>query len=144
MRMPVRSTRRPPATRNAFATMMVIGSMVFLAAAVVGLSTLFAHQARRTRAAVSQAQLRQLLSAGVPVAQSELAANGTRERDIAMTVPVDGAVMALHISAATGDEAEVRVAGTYRGFRASQVLRFTRVAGGWVVSDARLDQTGQQ
>jgi Tfp pilus assembly protein PilV len=137
------SMRRHAHGGRGFATMMVIASMIFLAAAIVGLSTLFAHEARRTRAAVAETQLRQLLQAGVPAAQAELAANGNSARDVPMVVPVDGAKMQLHIVGAQTD-AEVSVAGTYRGFRASQRVRFTRVAGGWVVSDTRLEQTGQQ
>src|SRR6185295_7718619 len=81
-----------------FATMLVLASMIFLAAAIVGLSNLFAHEARRTRAAVAEAQLRQLLQAGVPAAQAELVANGNAQRDVAMTVPVDGAAMSLHFA----------------------------------------------
>jgi hypothetical protein len=139
-----RNTKQP--LRRGFATALVLGSMVFLTSAIVGMTSLFTHEVRRTRAMLAQTQLRQLLQAGVPTAQAELLANGTTERDLAMPVPVEGAAMSLHISAGTrpADEANVRLAGSLRGFRASQTVKFTRVAGGWVVTDAQLDQTGQQ
>ena len=126
--------RRPRhAARAGFSTLAIIASMVFIAMAVMAMTTLFAHEAHRTRASLAQSQLRQLLLAAVPAAQAEVRTPG--RRDVALAVPVNGASVTLHV-----DGPAVRVTAVYRGFTAAQSLVFEN----GTLASATLDQTGGQ
>lgn len=117
---------------RAFCTLLVIASMVFLGMAVMSITTLFAHEARRTHSALAQTQLRQLLSAAIPAAQAEMLARpGTHDADV--PVPVAGATLHLHI-----DGQSVTVQAAYRGLKAAQTLTFA--AG--KLTGATLDDSG--
>jgi Tfp pilus assembly protein PilV len=108
--------------------------MLFLGIAIMGMTTLFAHEVRRTRTALAEAQLRQLLLAAVPAAQEQLRAN-TATRDVPLTVPIEEATVNLHIANST-----VTVEAHLRGFKATQTLQFDN---GKLIS-ATLTQTAGQ
>lgn len=116
-----------------FSTVAIILSMVFIAMAVAAMTTLFAHEAQRTRAAIAQSQLRQLLLAATPAAQAEIRTPGTRE--VILAAPVEGATVTLHVQGQT-----VRVDAAYRGFSAVQTLVFENGK----LAAATLDKTGGQ
>ena len=122
-----------PGGAGGFSTIAILLSMVFIAMAVAAMTTLFAHEAQRTKGAIAQAQLRQLLLAAVPAAQAEIKTPGSR--DVVLEVPVEGATVTLHVQGQT-----VRVAAAYRGFAAVQTLVFENGK----LASATLDQTGGQ
>ena len=131
--------RHPPGQApRGFSTILVISSMVFLSMAVMAMTALFAHEARRTQTALAQAQLRQLLLAAVPAAQEQLikgrlpAANPV---DVSVPVPVEGASLTLHF-ANSGVTVEARL----RAFKASQTLIFDNGK----LTSATLTQTAGQ
>ena len=101
-----------------FMTMFVLSTFIFLAAAVVTMTAVFTHESNRTRTALAQTQLRQLLLAAVPEAQAQLRANPA-PRDVPLAMPVEGASVVLHISGDT-----VVVEARLRAFKAAQTLQF--------------------
>jgi Tfp pilus assembly protein PilV len=124
-----------PARRGTrgFSTIAILLSMVFITMGVMAMTTLFVHEAHRTRAVIAQTQLRQLLLAAVPAAQAEIQRPGARE--VPLIVPVEGAAVTLHVQGQT-----VRVAARFRGFQAVQTLVFEDGK----LASAALDQTGGQ
>jgi hypothetical protein len=108
-------------------------STIFIGMAVMAVSALFAHEAQRTRTALAQTQLRQLLLAAVPAAQSEIQTPGTR--DVPLAVPVEGATVVLHVNGRA-----VKVVATYHGSQAAQSLVFENGK----LASATLDQAGGQ
>lgn len=126
------ASRNRPHVRRAFSTMLVIASMFFIGMAVMSMTTLFTHEARRTRSALAQAQLRQFLIAAIPVAESEIKSH-PQAHDAAMPVPLEGAVVSLHIDGPT-----VVVRAAYRGQRARETLTFAEGK----LTAATLDESG--
>ncbi len=120
--------RRP--SRRGFTAVAVMFATIFIGMAVTAMTALFAHEAQRTRNALAQAQLRQLLLAAVPAAQTEIRTPGTR--DVPLAVPVEGAAVVLHVNGQT-----VRVDGTYHGSSAAQTLVFENGK----LASATLDQS---
>jgi len=104
--------------RRGYSIILVLTTMIFVSMAIMGMTTLFGHEVRRTRGALAEAQLRQLMVAAVPAAQEQLRAGGS-VRDVPMSVPVEGASVVLHISGTT-----VNVDARLRDFKASQTLEF--------------------
>lgn len=126
--------------RRGFSTMMVILTMFAISGAVVGMATLFARDVTRTRQARAQIQLRQLLIASIPAARQELATNGTRERDVPVTVPLEGAALVIHVAPAASG-VEVKVSANYGAFKAAQTLTFSA---NYDLTSATLTQTRGQ
>ena len=133
--------------RRGFAIMLVMGTMIFMGMAIVAMSVLFAHEARRTRSVVAAGQMRQMLLAAVPCAAAELSARGNTTREIAIPTPVEGASLALHVAPGESGEgsALVMARAGYRGYRAEQSIKFVRTAdGSWKLVDAKLTRTGME
>jgi hypothetical protein len=122
-------SRRSP-TRG-FAAVTVMFATIFIGMAVMAMTALFAHEAKRTQATLAQTQLRQLLLAAVPAAQSEIQTPGTR--DVPLTVPLQGATVVLHVNGRT-----VHVVAAYHGAQAAQTLTFENGK----LAAASLDQAG--
>ena len=120
MHPPARHSPNAHPAPRAFCTLLIIASMIFIVMAVVAMTSLFAHEAHRTHAALAQTQLRQLLLAAVPAAQAEIQSGPAPRpvRDVTLPVPVEGATLTLHIDGDT-----VLVQATYRGAKASQKSR---------------------
>ncbi|HEY4329237.1 MAG TPA: hypothetical protein VGN88_05840 [Phycisphaerae bacterium] len=127
---------------RAMATILVISSMIFLAAAIAGMTALAAHEARRTRAAQAQTQLRQILLASVPLAKQELSANADAH-DQSVALPIEGATLMLQISASNSGK-QVLVSAAYHGYKASQTLLFNQQGSQWQLTHSALNQTGGQ
>ena len=128
--------------RRAMATITVVMMLMLVASAAVAMSALFATEARRTHAAKTQAQERQLLLAGAAYAETELAARGNAVRNIDVPLPpsVEG-TLRLHIEPGpTSAEAAVQIQATVAAERARQTLTFTRTAETWRITSATLLQ----
>ena len=104
---------------------MLIG---LVATTLAAMAMTFAADARRTRAAATDAQLRQLLIAGAADVQQRLG-KGEATLDIQSAAPADGVVRVT--AAAKGDAVEAVVVATIGKRTAQQTLRFTRAADGW-------------
>jgi len=116
-----------------FTAVAVMFATIFIGMAVMAMTVLFTHEAHRTQAALAQTQLRQLLMAAVPAAQTEIQTPGTR--DVRLAVPVEGATVVLHVNGQT-----VHVAAAYHGSQAAQTLVFESGK----LTSATLDQSGGQ
>jgi len=112
------SCSHPEPARRAFGTFMVLAYMVFLSLVVISMTALFAHEARLTRSALHQTQLRQLLMAAVPAAQAEMKSNSA-PHDTTFPVPVEGAKVTLHVQPGA-----VQIDATWQNAHATQTLIF--------------------
>jgi hypothetical protein len=127
------TTRRRPEKDAAFAAVTAIVLLGLVASALAAMAMMFAADARRTRSAAAEAQLRQLLLAGAADAQQRLA-KGESSFDVTIAAPGEGEIRVSAAAAAPtteGDAARaVIVVATLGPRRAEQTLRFTREAGG--------------
>ncbi len=134
MRIPSRAGQCSRAgSRRGFTAVAVMFATIFIGLAVMAMTVLFGHEAHRTQNALAQTQLRQLLLAAVPAAQSQIQTPGTR--DVPLAVPVEGATVTLHVVGRT-----VHVIAAYHGSKAAQTLVFENGK----LASATLDQTGGQ
>lgn len=140
MRTSCKNTHPGRSRARGFVTITVVMYLVIASGVLLGMATLFAHEASRTRGVQSQVQLRQLLLAGVPLAQAELQTGGSVPRTVEVKVPVDGATMTLRflppetsgvpvaVGPGTvnvtprGSGVQVHLEATYKGHQASQVV----------------------
>jgi len=138
--MKMMQLRSRPGNSRGFGIVMAIIGMAVVAGVVLIMGALFVHEGKRTRAAMADAQLRQLLVASVPAAKAELVANGDVERDVTVETPVEGARLVLHVQPVAG-KAAVRASAVLRGFGAGQEMVFEKKAGGWEMTDVKLVRT---
>ena len=132
--------------RQGFAVLMVLGTMLLVGATVVGMGALCEHEMARTRSALTETQLRQLLTAAIPTAQAELAKTGPTERDVTMPTPVDGAKVTLHVAMQPSavPAAQVTVRAELGGYWASQAVHYESSGGGWTITEVRFTDSGGQ
>lgn len=128
-----RTTAQPHATaRPGFASVTAVILIALVGAALAAAVTLLGAESRRTRSAVEDAQLRQLLLAGEAGARQHLARRGAADGTaVPLALPADlsaaGARVELRFSPdEAGDSCEVRVDASLGRRRASQSLRFNR------------------
>ena len=92
--------------------------------------------------AVSDAQLRQLLTAGAVIAQAQLRAGNFQAERQSVDLPPElndrAATLTLSTSVESGT-ATVLVEATVAVDRARQVLRFAQRDGNWLITSADLD-----
>ncbi|MEA2736609.1 MAG: hypothetical protein QOE14_3060 [Humisphaera sp.] len=128
--------RRRRHDKSAFAAVTAIVLMGLVASTLAALTMMFAADARRTRAAVAEAQFRQLLIAGAADVQQRLD-KGQTTFDHKSAAPADGAVQLT--ATAEGDAVTAVVSATIGRRHASQTLRFTRSGGAkWRLASAEL------
>ena len=129
------------ASRGGFAGILAITLLILVSATLAVVASAFSADARRTRAAAADAQLRQLLTAGGLAASAKL-----RSRDIQttrQTIPLprdlagNSATLTVATSVADGI-ATVQVEAELGSARAGQVLRFSQRDGVWSVMLAEL------
>ena len=122
--------------KRGLALMAVIMMMVLVGAAIVAMGVLFTGEVKRTRSALAGAQLRQMLLAAEPAAREELA-RGIAERDVTVSMPVNGGTMSMHVSG-SGEKAVVRAQARIGQMAAVSVMTYGRTDKGWVVEGAVL------
>jgi hypothetical protein len=128
-------TRRRRAKNSAFAAVTAIVLLGLVATTLGAMAMMFAADARRTRDAATEAQLRQLLIAGAASAQQRLE-KGPTTFDAKLTAPADGA---LQLTAAPDGEAvRVTITATLGPRRQQQTLRFTRAGDKWKLAIVEL------
>ena len=132
--------------RNGFATATAMAVVALAAVALASLAALLVSDGRRTRDALDDAQLRQLLLAGADEATRRVGANdaGAAGGGTSLALPSElaagGGSVRLTVDPPAVGEADVRVAhveATYAGRRGGQVLRFRREEGGWRLVEAQ-------
>ena len=123
-------------TKNAaFAAVTAIVLLGLVATTLGALAMMFAADARRTRNAAAEAQLRQLLIAGAASAQQRLD-KGPTPFDIKMAAPADAL---LQLTAAPdGDALRVIVTAALGPRRQEQTLRFIRAGDKWKLASVEL------
>jgi Na+-transporting NADH:ubiquinone oxidoreductase subunit NqrC len=119
-------TRRRHAKNSAFAAVTAIVLLGLVASTLAAMAMMFAAEARRTRNAAADAQLRQLLIAGATEVEQRLS-KGQTTFDTKLAAPADGAIQ---LTATSDGDAGVRavVAATLGRRRQEQTLRFSRTA----------------
>ena len=121
-------SRSRRAKNSAFAAITAIVLMGLVASTLAAMAMMFAADARRTRNAAADAQLRQLLIAGAADVEQRLS-KGQTTFDIKSTAPADGAIQ-LTASADSDAAVHVIVAATLGPRRQEQTLRFIRAGSG--------------
>jgi hypothetical protein len=141
-----RIRRRRQRASNGFATLMAIALVAMAGVAFVAIASMMRHDVRRTRRAVAEAQLRQMLSAGEEAVRSQLDATGGGENGATREVPVPRMTgeseARLTLTVAPVADAGLRVIlveATMDGFHAAQQLRYSRHDGKWTLVAAVLD-----
>jgi hypothetical protein len=109
---------------------MAIVLIGLVASALAAMAMMFAADARRTRAAAAEAQLRQLLIAAAADVQQRLD-NGQTSFDVKAAAPGGGEVQVSAMAEGEGDVINAAVVATIAPRRSSQALRFTRDAQKW-------------
>lgn len=138
-------TRRP---RNGFATATAMAVVALAAVALASLAALLASDGRRTRDALNDAQLRQLLLAGADeagrrVGADDAGAGGGTTVALPPDLEAAGGSVRLTVDPSGfggGDVRVVHVEATYAGRRGGQVLRFRREGGGWRLANTQPEQ----
>jgi hypothetical protein len=125
--------RRPK--HSAFAAVTAIVLLGLVATTLATMAMMFAADARRTRNAGAEAQLRQLLIAGAASAQQRLD-KGPTTFDTKLTAPADGTLQVT--AAADGDAVRVIITATLGPRRQEQTLRFTRAGEKWKLARVEL------
>ena len=123
--------------RRAFAAVTAIVMIGLVASTLAALAVMFAADARRTRAASTEAQLRQLLIAGAADVQQRLD-KGETCFDVKLATPAEGQVTLKAVAEA--DKVEATIVATIRSRAAQQTIRFARDEKRWTLNDVRLTQ----
>jgi hypothetical protein len=135
-------TSRCRTRRRAFAGVLAITLLILVGATLAAVASAFAADARRTRLAVADAQLRQLLTAGAATAAAELQSGDLPSGPKPLTLPSDLAdadVSAAMTFERTDDQAVVHVVAKSSSHAMGQTLRFRQSAGRWSLQSAELD-----
>jgi hypothetical protein len=138
----IRASRRC----RAFATLIAITLIAFVATTLTALSFLFATEVRRTRDAADDAQLQQLLLAGAVVVQSQAAAWPAQppafDQDLPLppSLAADGAAAhLLLLPNSPPGRATCRITARLGSHHAAQRLTFTRTNNAWHLTQANLE-----
>jgi len=119
---------RPRVKKSGFATITAIVMLGLVASMLAAMGMMFAADARRTRSAAAEAQLRQLLIAGAADVQQRLNKDQTTF-DATFATPAEGN---LRVTAAMdGDGVRSVVLANLGPRHAEQTLRFTRAGEKW-------------
>jgi len=128
-------TRQRRPKNSAFAAITAVVMLGLVASALAAMAMMFAADARRTRNAGADAQLRQLLVAGAADVQQRLK-GGQTTFDAKVPAPADGVIQ---LSAAMeGDGVRAVVMATLGPRRTEQTLRFTRDGDRWRLARVEL------
>lgn len=121
--------------RRGFALLIAVTLLGLAGATLAILATLVAGEARRTREAAAEAQVRQLLIAGEALAQAQMQnAATTQPVEVKLPDELKGATVVVQ---RTGEQAHIEVA--FEGRRAGETVWFSKNGNGWQVSGVELD-----
>ena len=125
--------------RRGFATMIAVVMLTLVSATILGLTMLFAAEARHSRRVHGDAQLRQLLLAGAVLAEAHFDELGQQpwtaplpgqltDRDATLTLQLQPDVGVVRVEAGLGEHT------------AEQTLRFVRHEDAWQLVEAHLER----
>ena len=132
----------PP--RRGFAIILAIAMMALASAAIVVLTRQLGYEVTRTRLAVTDAQLRQLLVAGGRDAVTRARDWGKEagasdwQMDLPQPLQAQGATLTLRSRPISPIMAEIEMDAQIEDRKISQTLHFSHAPGGWVLTDAEL------
>ncbi len=129
-------TRHRRATSSAFAAVTAVVMLGLVASVLAALAMMFAADARRTRNAAADAQLRQLLIAGAADVQQRLT-QGQTTFEVNVAAPAAEGHIQLRATA-EGDGVRAVVAATLGTRRSEQTLHFTRDGDRWRLASVEL------
>lgn len=130
------TTRR---SNRAFATATALTLLAFVAVLLAAIGSWIGIEARRTRDAAAETQLRQLLIAGAVAAGDESAAIGTTNVSLPPTLADDAARLTIDIAMPSEVQRTVTVEASVAARHARQIVHFTRQNGRWTLTNATLD-----
>jgi hypothetical protein len=128
-------TRHRRAKSSAFAAVTAVVMLGLVASVLAALAMMFAADARRTRNAAADAQLRQFLIAGAADVQQRLK-QGQTTFDVNVPVPAEGQIQLR--ATAEGDGVRALVAATLGPRRTEQALHFIRDGDRWRLAGVEL------
>ncbi|HEX8525087.1 MAG TPA: hypothetical protein VF669_22740 [Tepidisphaeraceae bacterium] len=123
-------------SRSGFALFIAVTLLGLVAVTLVILATLVAADARKTRSAVTEAQLRQLLLAGEAIAQTRLSSGATVQGDVELPAELKTSGAKLTI---TGDAPKTRIEAQCAGKPAVQEIAFIKSGDAWTITSVQLD-----
>lgn len=129
-------------SRRGFAGILAITLIILVGTTLAVVASAFSADARRTRMAVADAQLRQLLTAGAVIAQAQLRAGNIQAEHQSADLPPelnDRAATLTVLTSVESGTATIVVEATVAADRARQVLRFAQRDGNWSITSAELD-----
>ena len=121
--------------RGGFAMVMAIMCISLMAIVLAVAAVYAAGESRRTMLAAEDAQLRQLLVAGMEIAGTNLPLTGRVDVDLPAELKERGAMLSLSPVDGSGGTTVVIEAGLPK-HRVSQVVRFSQENGKWAAVDA--------
>lgn len=128
--------------RDAFATVAAVVLTGLVSVALLATVTLLRNDALRTRRAVAEAQLRQLLLAGQVAASAALTDNENERRVLKIDLPEElTASSSLTLVLDPANQPDLLTAtleAGHDGFYQSQALTYRRVDGRWALAEAQL------
>ena len=133
------ATTRRATIRRGFATATALTLLALVAVLLAAMGSSIGIEARRTRHAAVETQLRQLLLAGAAAAGEETAAAGTTSVPLPSHLTDDTASLTINIVMRSPGERTVTIDASVAARHARQVVRFALRDGGWDLVSASID-----
>lgn len=134
-----RATTRLATSRRGFATATALTLLAFVAVLLAAMGSVIGIEARRTRHAAVETQLRQLLLAGAAAAGEETAAAGTTSVRLPSHLTDETASLTIVIAMPSPGERTATIDASVAARHARQVVRFARRDAGWDLVSASID-----
>ncbi|MDQ3440401.1 MAG: hypothetical protein M3478_08650 [Planctomycetota bacterium] len=131
--------KRRATIQRGFATATALTLLAFVAVLLAAIGSWIGIDARRTREAATETQLRQLLLAGAVAAGEETAAAGTTTVPLPANLTDDAASVTIDIAMPSQGERTATIDASFAARHARQVVRFARRDGGWTLVSATVD-----
>lgn len=125
--------------RRAFATATALTLLAFVAVLLAAMGSGIGLDARRTRAAVDQTQLRQLLHAAALAAAEESLDVGTTDLPLPRNLADDSARLTITIAHPSSSLRTATIEATIAAHQSRQVVHFARRGDSWSLNAAALD-----
>jgi Na+-transporting NADH:ubiquinone oxidoreductase subunit NqrC len=135
-------------SRPAFVTLLAIVMLGLVATALTSAALLIRNDIRRTQTMEIDAQLRQLLLAGIPnaVARSQNWSDATVPQTWSIALPNDPlmqeASLSSELESISSGSVEVRISATLAARRADEQLHFQREGNEWKLTETHLGPPG--
>ena len=133
------TTRVTNMQRRGVAAITAVSLLALVGVTLAAMGSLFAAEARRTRDATTEAQLRQLLLSGAAVAGQRAPFTAEATIELPPLLAADGARLVLRpVKPADGDAVVIDVQAAFADRRMTQRVRYAQRDGRWRVDSADL------